>query len=107
MAKKDVKTTGSGSIAAKALQQLKDQSSRSRNDIEGEISRKLEMVQNVEQKQRSKESSEGAVGDLIQEIQRQMRLLQGDARDLPHQMILVSLSHLSESPSSSSGVITD
>ncbi len=84
---------GPGGVAAKALQQLKQQgvppAPRSREDIEGQISRTLDSRRSQEQGAAQGGSTASAVGDLIQEVQRHSQLLEGDPRSLPHQMILV------------------
>ena len=93
---------GSHTIASKALKQVKDQAKVSNSELQRHISKQLETVRTLERISTEKTTRQldrkscmdaslpgGAVGELIQEIQRQTQLLDGEPRDLPHQMILV------------------
>ena len=97
--KADKKTKTLGPLASKALQQVKDQTKLTGREMQRHITSQLDTVISTEKaakgidRKSSMDSSmpEGAVGELIQEIQRQTRLLEGEPRDIPHQMILVNI----------------
>ena len=91
---------GSRALVSNALQQVKDQAKVSGRELQKNISKQLETVRILERvtakgvdRKSCMDSTMpgGAVGQLLQEIQRQTRLLQGEPRDLPYQMILVRI----------------
>ena len=95
--KADKKTKSLGPLASKALQQVKDQKLTGR-EMQRHITCQLDTVITTEKVAKGVDRKscmdslmpEGAVGELLQEIQRQTRLLEGEPRDIPHQMILVN-----------------
>ena len=97
--KADKKTKTLGPLASKALQQVKDQTKLTGREMQRHITSQLDTVISTEKaakgidRKSCMDSSmpEGAVGELIQEIQKQTRLLEGEPRDIPHQMILVNI----------------